>query len=475
MSKNKIEKIELLKKILNTHEHELFFQTIKNYSKELEEREIIILETLLKNSLFEEINYFLDKLIENESKINKQNEIKKNHKTKSELLIPVFKNGKWGLVNIYKEVIVDFLYDYIEPFENEMTFAIRDKNTYIFNHSGKITSELKGINILGKFYEEKAIIYNNNNMPKKYGVINRLGEIIIEPKFGELNRFSENLCKANNTENDCIGFINEKGELAIDFKFKKYSDHQHELIGIGWHKTGEVFNEGLCKVASILNNESGIISNTGETIIPFGKWNTLNTFSEGVSSVGKKYYDKKTSLSKSKFGFIDKIGNEIMEIKYDLTSSFFEGLAVAVINNKYGFINKYGETEIPFVYDFAMPFCNGIAAVFLNVGNGNKSPNRKWGYINKYGETVIPHVYDGNFTLYDLIPYASSISNNLICVKKNDKYGYITKDNELVIEHKYTIAHDFRNGVAMVSDEEEWYRKPKFYIDTNGTEYKMYS
>lgn len=107
-------------------------------------------------------------------------------------------------------------------------------------------------------------------------------------------------------------------------------------------------------------------------------------FSNGVASVRKG----------DKWGFINDKGEEVIPVKYDEGSSFFErpGMKIDVTpiryNGKYGYINKQGKELTPFKYDVASSFSyeNGKYA-WMEV-DGKK------GFVNQKGEEVIPPKYD---------------------------------------------------------------------------------
>ena len=84
---------------------------------------------------------------------------------------------------------------------------------------------------------------------------------------------------------------------------------------------------------------------------------------------------------------IDKVSKELAEAtkKYDRLDSFHEGLASVCKDEKWGFIDKLGQEIIPCKYDYANDFEYGIAIVELD---------GKEGAINNRGKVVIPFDYD---------------------------------------------------------------------------------
>ena len=185
------------------------------------------------------------------------------------------------------------------------------------------------------------------------------------------------------------------------------------------------FNEGLAAVK--LNGKYGYINKLGQEIVPL-KYDAYTnglafreSFSEGMAPVRLN----------EKFGYVNKQGQEITPIKYEYAANFCEGLAQIKLNGKYGYINQLGEEVVPPKYEHANDFCEGLALV---------ESNGKYGYINQSGEEVVPCKYD----------YAYSFSEGLAMVISNKKYGYIDPSGKEIVPHKYDGAGSFREGLAMV-------------------------
>ena len=86
-----------------------------------------------------------------------------------------------------------------------------------------------------------------------------------------------------------------------------------------------------------------------------------------------------------KWGFINKVGKEVIPYKYDDAWGFSEGLARVKLNNKWGFIDNTGKEVIPCKYDETRNFFEGLATVQLN---------GKYGIIDKTGWEVVPIIYE---------------------------------------------------------------------------------
>ena len=62
----------------------------------------------------------------------------------------------------------------------------------------------------------------------------------------------------------------------------------------------------------------------------------------------------------SKYGYIDKQGNEVVACKYDDAEGFSDGMAIVKKNGKYGYIDKQGNEVVACKYDYAWDFSDGM-------------------------------------------------------------------------------------------------------------------
>jgi len=159
------------------------------------------------------------------------------------------------------------------------------------------------------------------------------------------------------------------------------------------------------------------------------KYDIVSSFSEGLAVVRNGYWFA------GKTGVIDITGKEIVPLKYDSIGSFSEGLAFVHLSSKWGFIDKTGKEVIPLKYSSVSSFSEGLACVAVG-----EFQSFKYGFIDKTGREVIPTKYD----------YASSFSEGLAGVKLNGNYGFLDKTGYSVIPFKYDIADSFSEGLARV-------------------------
>jgi serine/threonine protein kinase len=224
----------------------------------------------------------------------------------------------------------------------------------------------------------------------KWGFSDENKKIIIEPKYDDVEQFSND--RALVALKDLYGFIDKTGKEIIEIKYKSYDPLMMFLPSLSGYTSK--FNNGVSFVAIDKGNDSVT------------------------------------------FVLIDKSGKEISR-RYDYIDEFSNELARVELNAKWGFINTSGKEIIQLKYEEAGNFKDGIAPVVLEV-DGKKNG----GFIDKSGNTVIPFNFGG------LLSYG----DGLICTRRDNKWIFIDKNYADIVIPKldYDIIDDFSEGLASV-------------------------
>ena len=150
------------------------------------------------------------------------------------------------------------------------------------------------------------------------------------------------------------------------------------------------------------------------------------------------------------YGYIDSVGNRIVEPKFLWASPFVNGLAIAVVDTIY--------REVPDSIDFE-----------VNVRDSISIDNRmlvKYGYIDKAGmfvikPTLISYVSmpEKGFVVSDWTGCINALSRHkfqnkraVFCDTTTWKNGYIDINGNIIIEAKYCYSEPFGEGLAVVRD-----------------------
>jgi hypothetical protein len=283
----------------------------------------------------------------------------------------------------------------------------------------------------------------------KYGYMNRMGKVVVEPQYDRAETFAEGLAWVEKDGKG--GYIDPNGREVTPLQYHTYSNNQ--------------FSEGMAavNVGDYANGKWGFINRSGALVIQ-PEFELTGSFSEGLAFVVR---DRKR-------GFVDRKGDLVIPPSFEMAQGFSEGLApVRPRGGKWGYIDKSGTFVIPPQFDMAMPFNEGLAFVVnmeigqrvsrgeycidktgkivLNPGgpffeglavvNEGTYTQGRWGYRNRQGEYVIaPQFAD-----------ARRFSEGLAAVQTEGKWGFINKQGKLVIQPKFSACGLFHSGLAPVS------------------------
>lgn len=267
----------------------------------------------------------------------------------------------------------------------------------------------------------------------KRGFIDRTGKIVIEPKWGGANNFSEGLAIVATYEGGYRqGFIDATGKIVIEPQYVMASDFSEGLAAVGFGEFG-LHNSG--------DHKTGFIDKTGRVVIK-PKYRDAFSFSEGLSVVSDN----------GKYGFINKLGKLVIPLKFDDAESFYEGLACVKVGDKFGFIDAKGKFAIKPRYSHPTSFHEGLAAVVV----GGRTNQSYGGYYNFSGNVMfIDHKGKVVIRLPKNAVEAGNFSEGLASVGvKGDKdftyNGYIDKTGQFVIKPQFSSSEPFQDGLARI-------------------------
>jgi hypothetical protein len=248
----------------------------------------------------------------------------------------------------------------------------------------------------------------------KYGYIDTLGKIAIEPQFEEPGDFPYNWAAVK--YNGKFGFINKEGKFIIEPKYE-------EIKGF--------LGKDSSAIIVKLNGKYGFIDKTGKTIV-------------------EPQYDEIDHLpcrdiaivtQTGKYSVIDQTGKQLSEPssfrpsmdmylgyendnEYEKSIAAIYDLCAVRKKNKYGYIDSTGKFVIKPKFDYADDFYSDDYAKVIY--------KKKLGWINKKNNTCF---YDPNFE-------GVVISNNIIFVKQGGKWGIVDENGKFTVEPKFNWVVD---------------------------------
>ncbi len=260
------------------------------------------------------------------------------------------------------------------------------------------------LNTFSTLAQELALVREND----MFGYINTRGEYAIEPQYKLAKKFSGNFAAV--LQGDKWGFINTEGEWSVDPQYDKVKE----------------FNSGL---ALVLKDD---------------KWNYIDDSNTILKTpVQEKYYDFNDygvaffRLGK-KIGLLGTDGKIIIEPTYDVIKPFVDGYARVRNGDNWGMIDKKGEIFIPIEY--------------LEIGNYNKT-----GVWARKGETF-GLISNGEFnTIYGVDKiWDFNNTSGLTYARSMKKIGFINNKGEWIIKPTYIRVRPFSNGLAPVIKDKLW-------------------
>lgn len=271
----------------------------------------------------------------------------------------------------------------------------------------------------------------------KFGFGDVYNNIAVEPKYDDV-KSSEDFHIV--TLNNYYGIVSATGQEIIPPYYEEINVDPVSVL------------DGFIRVKR--GGKSGYVDFNNEIVIPLQH--------DDIFYVGsKKFCIVKYVNGSFKLGVIDSKGNLIIPLKYDYISRINYGLFRVEQDDKWGLIDETGREIVPVKYDNIHEFSDGLAQVseseaeILKFADGTQMQNTsyRYGYINKEGELITPIEYEK----------ANSFSEGLAAVFKNGLWGYIDTSGKLVISHKFDDAIDFYQGIAEVRKGQQ-----KFLINKQG-------
>ena len=261
--------------------------------------------------------------------------------------------------------------------------------------------------------------------------------------YTTINKKSTTTYGSTSTENR-YGLLDEKTQkIVLPIKYKSaYTSYE----------------DGLYIVQDTLE-KYGLFSVKTKEFLVEPSYNKLETFTEGVCIVQKKFFVN--GSSQYSYGAIDKTGKLIVPDTFIYLGVCRNGLMSFKQNGKYGYLNKQAKIAIPAMYARAEYFSDGLALAQL-------TDTSKIGYINTENKFVIEPKYVFAESFYQ--GYANVFASKKFYSMKNgnvnsDKVGVIdTNGNQIIPPIYESISLKKSGGVFRVSIGEK-----HGLIDTTGT------
>lgn len=376
----------------------------------------------------------------------------------------IIKEGeKFGIIDIKGNKIKETIYDYILRLDKDIYFLQQDKEKVLYNvYLGK-EIKVDEVSILDE--NMYKVMYNN-----KYGIVDKNLDTIFEIENNFIDGNNENILIFNDNtislydksfnridiqekyekiklgvggylyaqKNGLWGIINKEGKQQTEFKYLNFLDLNDEDMVIGYTKDKNFLinlknqkplevevnyeNYGVESAERIMvlkNEKIGYIDVLGNEII------------EPIYDGGFMFKKDKDFVQVKKNGvweLIDLNGKKYKEVQVDDIGEYQEGYMLVEKYGKYGYMDKKGDIKIPIEYDYAENFSNGLAIVAGDYG---------YGIIDKNNNIILPLEYD-----------EIEINEDYVYVVKDNKYGLFSVNGEKILDLEFDYLNKIDNDVV---------------------------
>ena len=306
---------------------------------------------------------------------------------------------KAGYIDETGRIIIAARFAYAQDFSEGLAYVVTKDFRGFIDRDGKLAIRVEGAP-KGEFHEGLAAVASIKG--GEWGYIDRSGRMVIKQQYSLADDFSEGLA-AVAVDRKKYGFINRKGEMVISPRFVP------RALGFEWKPKFELgrFSEGLARVYQEGSPYGvyGYVDRKGNFVIP-PRFIAAKDFSEGLAWVVET--DQRTG--EEKVGWIDKSGRwEITRLDgrsrgalvrasvgtgvEGIAWKYSEGLAPFFFYSRdyraqWGYMDHTGKVIIePREYQSVDPFRGGLARVSFYSG-ADRTRLYPFGYIDKTGKLI---------------------------------------------------------------------------------------
>lgn len=331
---------------------------------------------------------------------------------------------KYGVINLKGQEIVPFTGSYYSDITKKV-IVVLNKSAGLAGAFGNVVYSREGKILIpeGKYEELKQSGHPDflcARIKGNWGLVNLSGTLLGAMEYDDIQYRGSNLFVVK--KSDKFGFINEKGEVAIEIKFGVPPN-------LSW--VGDFINGFSC-VATF--GTAYYISTQG--ITKSTKFRYAENFTQNIAIVSEDYYSDEEKFSRNlsfeelarkKHGVIDISFNEIVPLEYDaINVSAEDQLIFAHKNNNTTYLNFKGEK-------ISSPV-SGSDVKTKELGLFLVKKDKNYGYVDKSGKAIIPPIFSSIKPLDD--------SKDLFVYTKegSDAKGFMTTSGTVLFEPMFTFV-----------------------------------
>ncbi|SHK59544.1 WG containing repeat-containing protein [Reichenbachiella agariperforans] len=318
--------------------------------------------------------------------------------TESNNLIPVKRNGYWGYLDLSGEVAINYKYEAVSPFFQEIAAVNYLGYNNVINQFGEVVGEAS--------YDSIWINHDNTARVKQRSrtdILNKNGAALFQT-YNQLT--PHQLGYLEKTESGQVGLIDHNGRILFYPKYDMISPLIRDRFIIIQKR-----------------NQIAVSFKDGSFLIPFtDDYQAISDISEGFLSIQKD----------NQYGFIDFDQQLRIANRYDSVGHFQEGLCPVRLHGHWGYVDKKEELIIQPNLDSVSHFVDHMAIV---------KRDEKYGAYGIDGEIAIDINYD----------QITKTPRDMFIVASNQKYGLYDSHGNKILSPSYDLISESSDGYFIVS------------------------
>ena len=402
-------------------------------------------------------------------------------------------DGKYGLIDFEGKRITKPIYDSIDSlnYKEGQLLVKQDGKTGVINIKGNTLIDIKydQINVDGYYTKEGGynysgyIVSTTTDQGYRYGYINYDGKLLLEPNYNQLSRVTQ-IQDNNNAyiicaENGRYGVMkNDESIIPNEYQSIDY-DEGNNLFTIEKSKKYGIANiDGNIIVPTEYNqiditgvylyatNEQGVVVYNSD-----GTQANIDTNIAIINTSNEKYKIRIDNSNGTKYGVIDKEGQQVIDEKYNYIEYLFDDYFIASTeNSKLGIIDDKDNVKVEINNDLlqkiegtdiiqTMTASDNVTRLYdksLNkiceMANANIEVKDNYIKISNTEETKYFSKEGKELRNTEVYP-----NNTLFAKNENGKWGFANKNGDTVVEAKYDRVTEFNEyGFAGVELDGKW-------------------
>ena len=402
-------------------------------------------------------------------------------------------DGKFGLIDFEGKRITKPIYDSIDSlnYKEGQLLVKQDGKTGVINIKGNTLIDIKydQINVDGYYTKEGGynysgyIVSTTTDQGYRYGYINYDGKLLLEPNYNQLSRVTQ-IQDNNNAyiicaENGRYGVMkNDESIIPNEYQSIDY-DEGNNLFTIEKSKKYGIANiDGNIIVPTEYNqiditgvylyatNEQGVVVYNSD-----GTQANIDTNIAIINTSNEKYKIRIDNSNGTKYGVIDKEGQQVIDEKYNYIEYLFDDYFIASTeNSKLGIIDDKDNVKVEINNDLlqkiegtdiiqTMTASDNVTRLYdksLNkiceMANANIEVKDNYIKISNTEETKYFSKEGKELRNTEVYP-----NNTLFAKNENGKWGFANKNGDTVVEAKYDRVTEFNEyGFAGVELDGKW-------------------